>query len=333
MYKLLEPAAGRNYAAIVATPGAGDLSALDPATIESAFRSHGALLVRGFPLELDDFSAFTRRFCNRFVRNESGRRLQISRDGTTQTVNIGKEAFPLHPELSRVPWRPDIAWFACASPPSTDGETLLCDGVEVVTALSPGTRSQLEGRTLLYREETPREAFADLLGVPNPGPALLEQLSATSPFDFEMIGSRIFRSFRRPFFHRPLFTDAPAFGNFLLFARFMLNARAYPTFEDGSIIPDAVCAEIREVSDALTVAHRWQHGDVLMLHNSRFMHSRNTVSDLEERVIWTQFGYARFAPEDRIGNEHWRHNDTLPHNFFGPQADVLAEAGRRHAAS
>jgi alpha-ketoglutarate-dependent taurine dioxygenase len=329
MFKLLEPAAGRNYAAIVPTAGDGDLGALDRRAVEAAFRRHGALLLRGFRLELDAFSAFTRQFCGRFVRNESGRRAQVSTDGTTQTVNIGRQAFPLHPELSRVPWRPDIAWFACASPPSHGGETLLCDGVAMVARLDPGIRAAVEGRGLLYREETPPAAFAELLGVSDPSPALLERLSQTSPFRFERHRGRIFRSFVRPFLHRPLFTDDLCFGNFLLFARYMLNARGYPTFEDGSMIPDALCEAFARVAAELTVAHRWQAGDILMVDNSRFMHGRNEVTDLEERVIWTQFGYARFAPRERLAAEPWRSCDDPRVAFFGADAgEAVAQASR-----
>jgi alpha-ketoglutarate-dependent taurine dioxygenase len=332
MFKLLEPAAGRNYAAILSPTDGGPLAALNPRAVEAAFRRYGALLFRGFRLELDEFSAFTRQFCGRFVRNESGRRAQVSADGTTQTVNIGRQGFPLHPELSRVPWRPDVAWFACASPPGSGGETVLCDGVAIAAGLSPQTREAVENRGLLYREETPLAAFVELLGVDNPSPALLERLSETAPFRFERHGDRIFRSFRRPFLHRPLFTDDLAFGNFLLFARYMLNARGYPTFDDGTMIPDALCDEIRRVAEPLTVAHRWQAGDILMVDNSRFMHGRNEVTDLEERVIWTQFGYARFAPPERVAGEPWRVADDPRAAFFGPDA-ADAVAGTRRLRS
>ena len=288
---------------------------------------HGALLFRGFQLELDNFTEFSSHFCSRFVRNESGRRLNISDDGTTQTVNLGQEAFPLHPELSRVPWKPDIAWFACASPPRSGGETLLCDGVPVVKNLRPETREYLMGRSVLYREETPLEAFTEWLGIPAPDEEVLARLSGTSPFDFSMANGRIFRSFLRPFFHKPLFSEEPAFGNFLLFARYMLKAKIFPTFEDGSIIPDSICEELKAVTDNLTTAHRWQPGDILMVDNSRVMHGRNEVHDLQERVIWTQFGYVSFLPDDYPGSESWRHSGDPRKIFFGPGAMSAATGG------
>lgn len=330
MLKVIEPGDGRNYACIEPAAGQDQLYRLDPEVIKTLFREHGALLFRGFPLDLDSLTRFSSQFCSRFVRNESGRRINVSGDGTTQTVNLGQEAFPLHPELSRVPWRPDIAWFACASPPSIGGETLLCDGVPVVNSLEPATRDKLVGRFILYREETPLEAFTEWLGIPVPDEAALQRLSETSPFDFEYQHGRIFRSFLRPFFHRPLFTDDLAFGNFLLFARFMLKARVFPTFEDGSMIPDDICEELRSVTDRLTTVHRWQPGDILMVDNSRVMHGRNTVHDMRERVIWTQFGYLSFLPDDCDKTEPWRMSDDPRQIFFGPGARqaVMASGSR-----
>ena len=205
---------------------------------------------------------------------------------------------------------------------------MLCDGVAIAAGLAPQTRRAVENRGLLYREDTPLAAFAELFGVSAPSAALLERLSATVPFRFERHGDRIFRSFRRPFLHRPLFTDALAFGNFLLFARYMLNARGYPTFEDGAMIPDALSDEIRRVAEPLTVAHRWQAGEILMVDNSRFMHGRNEATDLAERVIWTQLGYARFAPQERAAGEPWRVADDPRAAFFGPgAADAVAGIG------
>ncbi|UCC15063.1 MAG: TauD/TfdA family dioxygenase [Gammaproteobacteria bacterium] len=328
MIQTTPPNGSSNYLSIESADGAL-LESLSEADIIPAFKRHGALLFRGFRFDLNGLSQFTSRFCSRFVRNESGRRSQVSADGTTQSVNLGTEPFPLHPELSRVPWRPDVAWFACASPPSADGETLVCDGVQIAESLAETTRSALLGRDVLYTEETPMGAFTEWLGIAPPDDAMLTRLSSESPFKFQRRDGRIFREFTRPFLHRPLFCERKAFGNFLLFARYMLGTQKFPTFEDGSIIPEKVAEEIREVSERLTVAHRWRTGDVLMLDNSRFLHGRNGVRDPAERQIWTQFGYAAFLEEDdpRLA-EPWRYTDDALSIFFGPHARDLAGTAR-----
>jgi alpha-ketoglutarate-dependent taurine dioxygenase len=321
------PDESRNHLTVT-TDASAALEALENTDVIDGFRRSGAILFRGFSYDLPGLSRFTARFCSRFVRNESGRRAKISQDGTTQTVNLGQEAFPLHPELSRVPWRPDIAWFACARPPHEGGETLICDGAAVAQSLNPAIRARLEGRRVMYREETPIGAFTDWLGIPPPDDATLAAISADSPFRFERRGGRIFRSFSRPFLHCPLFAEGPVFGNFLLFARHMLKTTSFPTFEDGSIIPDDIVAEIKQVSDRLTFAHTWRKGDLLMLDNSRFLHGRNPVANPADREIWTQFGFASFLDDGdpRIA-EPWRYTDDALAIFFGPRALDLRSVG------
>lgn len=311
---------GRNHLT-VSTDSGEPLEELPTQEVIGEFRRHGAILFRGFSYDLAGLSRFTARYCSRFVRNESGRRNRVSTDGTTQTVNLGREAFALHPEMSRVPWRPDIAWFACVRAPREGGETLICDGAAVADSLSDQTRAVLQSRQVMYREETPIGAFTEWLGIPPPDDDTLAIITGDSPFVFERQDEKIFRSFCRPFLHRPLFGDRPVFGNFLLFARFMLDTKLFPTFEDGSIISDEIVAEIKAVSDRLAVAHAWQQGDLLMLDNSRFLHGRNPVADPEEREIWTQFGFAGFLDDDdpRIA-EPWRYTDDALAIFFGPRA-------------
>jgi len=326
----VRPADGdRNYLTVSAESGQA-LEELPTLQVIEDFRRHGAILFRGFAYDLAALSRFTARYCSRFVRNESGRRDRVSTDGTTQTVNLGREAFALHPEMSRVPWRPDIAWFACVRAPAEGGETLICDGAAVAETLNDRARALLEARQVMYREETPIGAFTEWLGIPPPDDATLALINSDSPFVFERQGEQFFRSFCRPFLHRPLFGERKVFGNFLLFARFMLNTKAFPTFEDGSVIPDEIVDEIKLVSDRLAIAHVWRQGDLLMLDNSRFLHGRNPVPDPAQREIWTQFGFAGFLQEDdpRIA-EPWRYTDDPLTIFFGPRA--LELPGRRSA--
>jgi hypothetical protein len=72
--------------------------------------------------------SFARRFCTTSVVNESPGRRPLNADQNVHTVDGGTGAFSLHPELSREPWKPDAAFFACMSPPSAGGATTICDG-------------------------------------------------------------------------------------------------------------------------------------------------------------------------------------------------------------
>ena len=122
------------------------------------------------------------------------------------------------------------------------------------------------------------------------------------------------RSFSRPALHTPLFTDALAFGNFLLFARYYLGRPGFPLFDDGSPVPDAVLDEVMSVAEALSVPVRWQAGDLLMLDNSRFMHGREAVVADDGRLIASFFGYLKFAPvnPEEPADPPWRRGAFRP---------------------
>src|SRR5690242_2120745 len=132
----LTPPAAKPYAVISAAPGQSPLD-IPEAMFVDAYKRYGAMLLRGFDLDFERFRALTDRYCATSVFNDSPGREVLDDALNIQTVNIGKEAFPLHPELSREPWKPDVAFFYCMSPPTTGGETTVCDGIEIVKNLPP----------------------------------------------------------------------------------------------------------------------------------------------------------------------------------------------------
>ena len=67
-----------------------------------------------------------------------------------QTVDPGEEAFPLHPELSREPWKPDVCFFACEKAPLSGGQTIFSDGIEIVRQMPRRVRTKLFNRKLRY---------------------------------------------------------------------------------------------------------------------------------------------------------------------------------------
>ena len=105
------PESGINHV-IIAPDKAGErLLSLDEAEIKNLYKTHGAILFRGFDLSTDIFAGVTDRFCTGAVLNESGGREVVDNEKNIQTVNLGDAAFPLHPELAREPWKPDVCFF------------------------------------------------------------------------------------------------------------------------------------------------------------------------------------------------------------------------------
>src|SRR6476469_5550922 len=100
--------------------GSGEpLSALDPHAIREVIEKHGAVLIRDYSTTLADFSALGDGLCSSTLFNESPNREVI--EDKAQSVNLGGDPFPLHPEVAREPWRPDLAMFACLDPPGVGG--------------------------------------------------------------------------------------------------------------------------------------------------------------------------------------------------------------------
>jgi alpha-ketoglutarate-dependent taurine dioxygenase len=307
------PEPGRPQVLIEASGETSPLQ-VDRDRIVELYKTHGALLLRGFGLDVPLFNAFARQFCTTSVVNESPGRSPIDPDNNIHTVDGGTGAFSLHPELSREPWKPDAAFFACFSAPSRGGATTFCDGVELVKAMPEPVRRGLEHRRLLHIKQTWPELLEFWLGTAQPSDALLASPPPGCPYEFRRYDDEILRIFTRPALHRPMFAEGPAFGNFLLFARFNNKRVGYPLLDDGNAVPDSWLEAIRDAGEGLKAEVAWRPGDVLMLDNTRFMHGRTAIIDPGERLIATFFGYLGFALPDpeEPPNPIWRRTDFCP---------------------
>ena len=253
---------------------------LDPVAIIDLYKSHGAILFRGFGVDVEHFGRFVLQFCTTSVTNESAGRRAIDADANIHTVDGGVGEFSLHPELSREPWKPDVAFFGCLSAPSCGGRTTICDGVALAREMSEPVRRALADRRLLYVGPTWPSLLEYWLGTVTPTDRQLAVPPEGCPYQFHRYSeSGIVRSFSRPALHQPMFIGAPAFGNFLLFARFNHGRPDHPVLDDGSLVPEAWLQDIKATGDRLSVAISWQRGDLLMLDNTRFMHGRTAILD------------------------------------------------------
>lgn len=287
---------------------------LDPAALIGLYKTHGALLLRGAAPDLAAFRDFAGQFCTSSVFNESPDRRMLDGDANIQSVNGGTAPFPLHPELSREPWKPDVCFFGCLVPPRAGGATTICDGVELVRRLPPVVRRGLEGRRLVYVQPATPHVLERWLGTDDPSDALLARPPPSCPYRFRRQDGMILRLFSRPALHRPMFVDEPAFGNFLLFSRFHNGNPAYPVLDDGHPLPEPWLQAIMAAGERLSIPIRWEAGDVLMLDNSRFMHGRTAIMDPDERLIASFFGYLTFAVPDaeEPADAPWRRGAFRP---------------------
>lgn len=287
---------------------------LDEQDVQTAFETHGALLLRGFSFDVEGFRAFAERLCPLSVFNESPDRRQLDPSSNIQTVNLGTDPFPLHPELSREPWRPDACVFACFDPPVSDGQTTFCDGTAIVQALPSALVDEMRERQLLYIQPAGPQALQYWLGSAQPNDAALESPPPHCPYKFRRIQGRIFRIFERPLLDRSRFGGHLVWANFLLFARDYLQRPNFPCLDDGKPVPERWMELVREASQRLTHDVNWQKGDILIVDNSRFMHGRRKITDPRGRSIASYFGYLKGAaplpgePADPI----WRRERFRP---------------------
>ncbi len=287
------------------------LALLSREWLRELYTEHGALFLRGFSGGLEEFRRLAVDLCPVAIHNDSRNRATLAKD--IKSASLGTTAFPLHPELSREPWRPDACFFYCVSPPLRGGATTICDGLAIVRDLPPELRDKMASRRLKYMHPARSEELQFWLGTPDPDDAVLANPPPHCPFRFERVGGQLARVFSRSLLHRPMFTDELAFGNFLLFARY-LRGRTFPLLDDGTPVPDEWLHMVKQISDRLTVPIEWQRGDLLIIDNSRFMHGRTALTEGDGRLLATYFGYLDFAvpDEEEPPNAIWRRPGFRP---------------------
>ena len=289
------------------------LATVDLSDVRRQLEDSGALLLRGFAVAPKDFRALGDGLCSGSMHNESPGRETIDDDPTIQSVNTGLDPFPLHPELAREPWRPDLAMFACLEPPEVGGQTNICDGIAIADNLPDDLRAELADKRFFFIKPASKPMLRYWLGTETPDDQLLKNPPPECPYWFRRAQGNILRGFTRPVLEPTLFQNRPAFANFLLFARDFLRIRHTPSIE-GKPVSDDLVDTIRSIARRLTYSHVWQTGDVLLLDNSRFMHGRKAIADAKKRRIATYFGYLKGIDrrDSDPPNPVWRAGHFVP---------------------
>ena len=295
MVSMKIPDSDRNYVLIEKGASSQGLLDLEVGTLIDLYKLHGAILFRGFSLNQDIFAEMSARFCTHSMTNGLKNRLMINRAANIQTADRGRRPFALHPEMSGAPWKPDACFFGCINAPSVDGETLICDGIEIVEKLPANIVKAFSDRQLLYEFKIQKRYLKYWFNSENPTIEQLLNPPNDCSLEFLVRDDTIYARYFTDVIHKPMFSEKRAWGNFLLFSRFTLGRKNLPTFEDGTEVPGNLMHFVKIVSEKLQRVINWQANDLLMLDNTRFLHGRRNIVNANERLILSYFGFINFA--------------------------------------
>lgn len=264
----------------------------------------GAVLLRGFRTELDEFEAFSRRFCERFHRVAARDRLRDERgDGFTAKAPEANFTLLAHSEGTYQPFKsPDLAFFLClVAPQSPGGEALVVDGRLFLERLPAGLRSRFETQGVIFEALWEPARWQAEFGIERA--ADYARVAARHPglhcaFEGEQMRYRYRRTAIQPdaqgraVFSNAILAHLPAVRH----PRYR-DARVYARetnrvcFGDGEELPDQVIHTLIDIQDEVAYAHRLRPGDLLVLDNSRVMHGRRPMEQDCPRVMLTRFGH------------------------------------------
>lgn len=282
---------GTSTAKIVYSDDCQDILSLPVAKITALFKSSGLLLFRGFGVTHKQMKAFSEKFSSRFIRDK-GRPLVDSSDGFVGLVDVGMHYLGPHCEHANSPFRPDAVWFCCAVPAAEGGETLFWDGVRVWEELSQELKQLFVSKKIRFFQKFPADNWKYFLGSGATTSDVKRMLDG-----FEGVSYVINEDQSISLTYVCSSVVKTKYGNQDAFANSLLSEYKNPdgvvTFADGSLIPDAVIYEVKEVMDRLTEKIPWQAGDLAMIDNSKFLHGRRAFND-NRRQIFSTLSYLNF---------------------------------------
>jgi alpha-ketoglutarate-dependent taurine dioxygenase len=247
-------------------------------------RQGGALLFRNFEVTHEKFKAFTRAHgANFVVHHNLTKRDYRDDDRTLATVNKGSHAIGFHNELSLSPLSPELFWMYCEVPPRALGKTGIADGAGVARSLTAATRKFFAenrfvfSKTLAKKEwtvrfsgERPRvEAWLESVGRQR---GIVEY--AFAPRTEALTYTYKFRALRPA---RLSSHEAWCCG--------LLDSPEYYRLESGARPPQHLAVEATHAVYQNACWIDWRPNDVLVVDNTRFMHSREAFEGEGRHIL------------------------------------------------
>lgn len=267
------------------------IEAISTEQLIQTLQEFGAVIFRGFEVDLQQFSNFIAEHSTR-ITCDPARRASAE---NAQLIQAGDVAMNLHIENGSLPFIPDAQWFFCEIAPSNSSQTTLCDGRTIYTKLSEKTQERFTSKQIQFSRNIPahlwRKYLATELNI------ALEDISENhlkhvnqtvlgQNFQLKPDGS-VYSRYKTWAIHKSQFSDNLVFANSMLGPSVNYEPPCI-TWEDGSVIAPSLWEEIMTVTEKHTDEINWENNDVAVIDNSRIMHGRRKVTDMCRKIYGGQ---------------------------------------------
>lgn len=278
----------------------------DPNAVRDSLKEHGALVVRA-GASVSEFEELSNQLITPMVHHSTSTTIErdvVNADGTTSTVNKGMDYIPLHREGSYAPGCPDLLMLYCVKPADTGGQTILCDGVELLEALPLKIQEFVNNAILKWSWSAGPERWMATLGVDSKDAAAVKlkhiksRLSSWEKLEADFEGDTLKGVFQTLCVIPTRWGSKKSFCNSLLIYHYRQATEYYPktiyvpSLGDGSPFPADMLEEIAGYAGPRTHGTDWKENDILIFDNSRYMHGRTGFTDTHRKIL-VRMGHVR----------------------------------------
>jgi alpha-ketoglutarate-dependent taurine dioxygenase len=281
--------------AIEASPGESIFDVNRDDVVE-LIKSRGVVLFSGFKTPLADFEKFIRQFGDQFMSYQGGGyiRRKISPDDTLLSTryDYGREkqetfGLPLHGEMYYTDLRPVMLWFFCERPADQDGETTVCDGAQIYSALSPKWKELLQEKKLKYTRRYLDGEWQKIYQTDDIDEAL--QFCAGNGITAEVDEGRTLRTeYVYPAVIKSRWGNHSVYINNVLpvvWQEKMGRKTSIVRLEDDSQVPQELIDEVVAAQEKYIIPLPWKAGDFAAIDNTRALHGRRAFTDTDREVF------------------------------------------------
>lgn len=273
--------------------------------LRAAVAEHGSILVRGLGLrDVDEVTAVFRRLSTDLMpEREAFASRRVFAEGVYSSSRWPpNQPMCMHHELSYRLEFPGLMLFACLTPPGEGGATGVADSTAVLEALPADLVEEFTRRGWLLERSYNDEIGASVAEAFGTGDrAAVEAYCRDNAIAFEWRGDGLRTRQRRSAVVRHPLTGRKCWFNQIAFLSEWTmepEVREYlvdvygedglpftTRFGDGEPIGEDVVASLNEIYEATTRREPWQAGDLMLVDNIRFAHSREHYSGPREVLV------------------------------------------------